>query len=337
MFQTSYGALKGYYSVPRYHTISTVNDTIRKGSVNASVEFNDSSFFAKHILPTAWRQYDSIHGFDNVKEINDSSSFIDAQFWIDSLLEVSSSGSYTANIGNVRGDSGLAFEGYITYFFGQIRFPKNGTWKLISNGDDGGTVFSIDKSRDLLFTPPEISIPIKREDSLGKLKTPWDITKLGKNRILILDSIVANTPYPFQAKYYNYSGSSFSGLFWKHSEDSLISVVPASAFGKRRNYGAPVPEVVKISKNGTNVPLDKWGFIEVRPTDQLQFSVSHANIKGLTPKYVVDFGDGTTVTSTKKSFSHSFKKSGFFHPRIVALWGERRSLPFANRIVVFVK
>lgn len=378
---TAEAALKAVYSVPRHHLLHPP-DTASRGSQHASREFGDSLYYQKGILPGLWEGWQDRHGFEAFASGPSAAApFADAAFWIDSLCEPSSPGAYTANVhelkpssvpSGLRPSGGTLLSGYIVYFAGALSFPKEGNYVLLSNGDDGGTPFSLDTNFDGRFDLSERSVPVeslkpgnasatKNGSSapgtaggagaktasngsagpgagavLSRIKAfePFDARLRGKNRILVVRNAKPGRYYRFEARYYNHSGSSQSALFWGREEDSVLIAVPASAFGPRRNFGAPAPRFTAVTVGGRAVPLSRWGFVEIPAGGAVAFKVeTTGKVAGQKPLFLWDFGDGMVDTTAVPQAAHRYGR-GFFTPSVRALWGKLPSEKEGNRILV---
>lgn len=271
-----------------------------------------------------WEDYDSVTGFDEVAadakaptEVPaiavDGKSFVDNEFWIDSIGEV---WPFPAWVPTYIADTSVATGGYMIMAYGQIRIDKAGKYVFVTSGRYDGTQvwFDFDSDDqwddlDWVQVPPSYLSDTLRFEGIGS-----------NPRVASAEL----EPGHYRIKMYFWqwgSQNSNSYLAWKRPDAEGAVVVPAEAFGEPRAKQIPVATIAKITKNGTTVSedlattecaSDTWTF-----TGELLREPDNA--KKLT--YYWDFGDGTTLKSNDATVTKVFSSPGNHRVSLIIDYG----------------
>ncbi len=214
----------------------------------------------------AWDGFDNVKGFDEVAAdqfgsmpkpaiaLNDT-HFVDANFWIDSLYETTGTSPFVWN--NVA-DTTVPLSEYFVMFFGQLEVPTAGSYTLVTSGRFHGTLLWLDKNQNGVFDADET---IERDapeiaNYNGSANVP-DSLKSGNfsygSVTRTWTTELAAGKYRIKALYWHHSNQTSNPLMaWKKAGEE-ISVIPASAFGTRKQMSAiPLPQVSKVVFKGAD-------------------------------------------------------------------------------------
>jgi hypothetical protein len=321
-----------------FDTLITVDTTIR---VADSVIAPGSEYGEEKLLREwwealeagAWDSYDEQTGFDGVSAdehgsivtpdwVADGKPIVDKTFWVDSLGETWHGGTYVAD--NIA-DTGAALGGFFIMFFGQITIPETGDYTFVSSGRYEGTRIWIDLNDDGVFeddlTECNADGDIERDSVPAHLEY-WSISKRG-TRVWEVENLQAGS-YRFRAHFWMWGAQSAnSSVAWftpdmDPATDTAV-VIPASAFGQRKQYGVPVAKVESIALDG--VVLDAHVSTQVcqQQTVTLVGRLLRAP-EGATPTYKWDLED-TVITTTADTIHYVYQTAGEKEFRLYVEYG----------------
>lgn len=271
-----------------------------------------------------WSDYDSATGYDDVADgvpapttvaaiAADGKTFVDNEFWIDSIGEVWDGPAW---VPNYVVDTSVATGGYMIMAYGQIRIDAGGRYVFLTSGRYDGTQVFFDFDSDNHWDDLDwISVPA------SYLSDTLRFDGLGSNtRVASVDLV----PGHYRIKMYFWQwGSQSSNCFlgWKRPDADSSVVVPAAAFGAKRNAGVPVAAITLIERNGVAIVDD----YTTTPCDEDEFTFTGELVRApddaTSVTYHWDFGDGTTTETTEPTVSHTYDAVGKRYTKLCITYG----------------
>ncbi len=346
----------------------TYGDTIYERHVHGSYKKNvwvwheDNDFFDSGV----WDGYDEENGFDEAVDpmgaaptvpagvfLGDLSPVSDA-IWIDSVAEQGKFPFLGPNI-----DAELASNANIVVLYGQLSVPEDGEYTFVTCARYQTLKFWIDIDGDNVFSDDKDSIGIDIDTTLDSLgNTVYDTTTLytgtesnlwsSVDRASIVPELLPEklsgsktavwsvnlTQGKYKVRIFQWgwgAGGQSVALGWKKPSATAAEIIPASAFGERKQFGIPyitMPAMLQdgaetaainelVSCDGTQ-PVDT---ITVGWVAQIENTEHYA---GATYKYawIIELPDGTndTVehvsTATTDTVSKDMLIAGLYRPSL---------------------
>jgi hypothetical protein len=274
---------------------------------------NRSDEWREYITAGIWDNYDPETGFDNVADDDlggfDNASHITAAYWIDSVNEPKSvalrkDGALVEGIMNpntdLRDDNyQVAYDGYIVYLAGHVNIEQAGTYEFEIDGNDGFLMW-VDANQD-----GEIKLDGEGEN-VGGEDNGWAWAWSGDQPVSQSFTFSQTGYTKVLLWHWDWGEVSHAIVKWT-TPDGIKQVIPASAFGKRRSFGAPMASVTSVKVDG--IEQTNWSYVSPQECAEVTFTASASNMMDQTPTYVWDFGDGSTMETTDATVTHKFKYS----------------------------
>lgn len=313
-----------------------------------------------NVLPGIWDGWSDQTGFDHISVEDDNAlgSFDDApyvtgSYWLDSLYEelrgTHSDGAFVegwiSSSDLLDPSYKISYNGYFVHAAGGLKIPEAGTYEFIVDGDDG-IMYFLDLNEDgVLSLDPNnhegVNVPPGLRD--GKL---WGWKTNPKRDTA---TVTFNSPGYKKILFWKweYGGISDGMLLWKKPGDSDFSVIPAAAFGERKNTGLPVASIVGVSVEGQgDIPKNSWSSVSVDKCVPITLTVETENMTDfdgneLEAEYFWDLADGRTVITPVNTITYCYNKDAeeqlFFVPKVrVKRAGRTMSFESKQNILILV-
>ncbi len=270
-----------------------------------------------------WDDYDSATGYDQVPAASvappavspitaDGKSFVDNEFWIDSIGDITDEPAW---VPSYVVDTGVALGGYMIMAFGQIRIDAAGEYVFVRSGRYDGTQVWFDFDSDNTWDAIEWEHIDEQylRDTLG--------LDIGGRRLY--KATVSLQPGHYRLKMYFWQWGdqrAASYLAWKRPDAANAVIVPSSAFGDPKAAPVPMANVAAMLKNG--VALSSGDSTTTCAADTFTFvgELLYAP-DGASPVYHWDFGDGTTRETTTDTVTHVYTTAGKRWTRLFITYG----------------
>ncbi len=267
------------------------------------------------IIPGIWDGYDAETGFDDVDFNNhgslDNAPNVTATYWVDSIFEPKSTGKrkdgplfegiFNEATDLVDPTYQTSTDGYIVYLAGHLNIETPGTYEFELEHNDGGILW-IDANQD-----GEIVLDAEGEDIGGtKDQAGWQWQNTNNDGAVVQSVTFSEAGYTkIMYWYWDWGEVGHAMVKWT-KPDGTKENIPASAFGKRRNFGAPVAHITEVKVDGDVQDPNAWYSISATDCQEVSFTASADNMLDETPVYVWNFGDGNTQETSNATVTHTY-------------------------------
>lgn len=271
--------------------------------MNGDQEKGDPAFI-EPVENGIWDGFDATTGFDNatgfgpvvqapsISTETPKEPFVDYQLWLDSLNEVSNAPIIAENLLDSTAAK-VQQAGYFAIIAGGITVPAAGEYLFVSGGRYAGLPFQIDVNKNAVMDVNERAVELNQLDPAFPNDTnivTGNIKAAAVKYGLKVTFPAAGT-YRFRARYWHHSEQTGPlVLGWRKAGDARVTVVPASAFGARKQQGVPRAMVTRVTYGDKTLTMNDTGYSCAAKT---------ATYKAMVER----LGSGQTVTSYKWTFS----------------------------------
>ncbi len=335
----------------RYVYCVNINDTI---STSCSGKSYNNELWVK-VLPGIWDGWSDQTGFDHIDASEDDAlgpfddaPYVTGSYWLDSLFEeVHGTNSDGAFVQGWMSSSDMldpsyefSYDGYFVLAAGGLKIPEAGTYEFFVDGDDGIMYFlDLDEDGVLSLEPNNhegVNVgPTLRDGHLWGWEKGHTAT------------VTFSSPGYKKILFWKWDWGAISDgmLKWKKPGDDSLSVIPAAAFGERKNTGLPVASIVSVSVEGQGeIPKNSWSYIPLDKCVPITLTVETENMTDfdgneLPAEYFWDLNDGRTAITPVNTITYCYNKDAgsqlFFNPKVM-VERDGRTMSVSSKQVVLL-
>ncbi len=335
----------------RYVYCRNVHDTISASCSGKSYNQN----WWNNVLPGIWDGWSDETGFDHIDRNADDAlgsfgdaSYVSGAYWLDSLYEeVHGDNSNGAFVEGWMSSSDLldtsyevSYDGYFVLAAGGIKIDQAGTYEFTIDGDDALALFMDTNEDGVLAMEPNNfeGINISHfDDPVWRFEKEKPFTK----------SVTFNTTGYKKIVFFKWDWGQISDgiVEWKKPGDTEFSVIPAAAFGEKKNIGLPIASIVGVSIQGQGeIAKSSWGYIGIDKCVPITLTAEAENMTEfdgtqLEGEYIWSFNDGRTVTTPVNTVTYCYNKDPgsqlFFNPKVTVKRAGKTLSNASKQVILF--